>query len=167
MDKSEFGKRLKKVRAARRMTQSEVAGDRVTRNMISRIENGACVPSISTLEYLAERLDVPISVLVPQDGDAETLNAAKALFSEGDYKKVIEKLDPVATQGFGKFEFYDEACALLAKAYLETAKSADDISEKLREAKRCCEFADAGVYSNNAVLQEALDILSDIAIRLQ
>mgnify|MGYP002582581801 CR=1 FL=1 len=49
MDKSEFGKRLKKARIARRMTQSELAGDKVTRNMISRIENGVSVPSIGTL----------------------------------------------------------------------------------------------------------------------
>ena len=112
MDKSEFGKRLKKARIARRMTQSELAGDKVTRNMISRIENGVSVPSIGTLEYLAGRLDVPISVLVPQDGDGETLTAAKARFSANEFDKVIEMLEPVAVHGFGKFEFYDEACAL-------------------------------------------------------
>ena len=87
MDKTEFGKRLKKARIARRMTQSEVAGDRVTRNMISRIENGAAIPSVGTLEYLSERLDVPISVLVPQYGDEETLTLAKASFcGEGSQK---------------------------------------------------------------------------------
>lgn len=122
MDKSEFGKRLKKARIARRMTQSELAGDKVTRNMISRIENGVSVPSIGTLEYLAGRLDVPISVLVPQDGDGETLTAAKARFSANEFDKVIEMLEPVAVHGFGKFEFYDEACALLAKSYLRARR---------------------------------------------
>lgn len=105
MDKSEFGKRLKKARIARRMTQSELAGDKITRNMISRIENGVSVPSIGTLEYLAERLDVPISVLVPQDGDGETLTVAKARFSANEFDKVIEMFEPVAAHGFGKFEF--------------------------------------------------------------
>ena len=142
MDKSEFGKRLKKARIARRMTQSELAGDKVTRNMISRIENGVSVPSIGTLEYLAGRLDVPISVLVPQDGDGETLTAAKARFSANEFDKVIEMLEPVAVE-------------------------TDDIRERLRLAKLCCEVADVGVYSNNAVLEKALDILSDIAIILQ
>mgnify|MGYP002568768469 CR=1 FL=1 len=160
MDKSEFGKRLKKARIARRMTQSELAGDKVTRNMISRIENGVSVPSIGTL-------DVPISVLVPQDGDGETLTAAKARFSANEFDKVIEMLEPVAAHGFGKFEFYDEACALLAKSYLALAVETDDIRERLRLAKLCCEVADVGVYSNNAVLEKALDILSDIAIILQ
>lgn len=167
MDKSEFGKRLKKARIARRMTQSELAGDKVTRNMISRIENGVSVPSIGTLEYLAGRLDVPISVLVPQDGDGETLTAAKARFSANEFDKVIEMLEPVAAHGFGKFEFYDEACALLAKSYLALAVETDDIRERLRLAKLCCEVSDVGVYSNNAVLEKALDILSDIAIILQ
>lgn len=167
MDKSEFGKRLKKARIARRMTQSELAGNKVTRNMISRIENGFSVPSVGTLEYLAERLEVPISALVPQDGDGETLTVAKARFLTNEFDKVIELLEPVANRGFGKFEFFDEACALLAKSYLALAEEADDIREKLQFAKLCCAVADVGVYSNNAVLEKALDILSDIAIMLQ
>lgn len=167
MDKSEFGRRLKKARIARRMTQSELAGDKVTRNMISRIENGVSVPSVGTLEFLAERLDVPMSMLIPQDGDGETLTVAKAHFTAEDYAKVVELLAPVAAQGLGKFEFYDEACALLAKSYLALAKANGDLYEKLRLTKLCCEVADVGVYSNDTVLNEALDILSDIAIQLQ
>ena len=50
---------------------------------------------------------------------------------------------------------------------LQLAVETDDIRERLRLAKLCCEVADVGVYSNNAVLEKALDILSDIAIILQ
>lgn len=56
---------------------------------------------------------------------------------------------------------------MLAKSYLALAVETDDIKERLRLAKLCCEVADVGVYSNNAVLEKALDILSDIAIILQ
>lgn len=167
MDKTEFGKRLKKARIARRMTQSEVAGDRVTRNMISRIENGAAIPSVGTLEYLSERLDVPISVLVPQYGDEETLTLAKASFSEKDHKRVIELLSPAISRKNRRFEFYDEACALLAKSYLAEAKNATGCSDEIRLAKLSCELADVGVYANDAVLNEALDLLSDVASHLE
>ena len=92
---------------------------------------------------------------------------SSARFSANEFNKVIEMFEPVAAHGFGKFEFYDEACALLAKSYLALAVETDDIKERLRLAKLCCEVADVGVYSNNAVLEKALDILSDIAIILQ
>ena len=51
-----LGQKLKQTRLARGMTQSQVVGDRITRNMLSQIENDLASPSVGTLEYLARRL---------------------------------------------------------------------------------------------------------------
>ena len=59
MDKVELGKRIREARLFRKMTQSELAGDAITRNMLSLIESGTASPSVKTLQYLAERLGVP------------------------------------------------------------------------------------------------------------
>ena len=53
-----LGQKLKQTRLARGMTQSQVVGDRITRNMLSQIENDLASPSVGTLEYLASVLNV-------------------------------------------------------------------------------------------------------------
>jgi transcriptional regulator with XRE-family HTH domain len=39
-----IGKKIKDLRSAKMMTQSELAGDEITRNMLSRIESGSKRP---------------------------------------------------------------------------------------------------------------------------
>ena len=41
-----IGKKIKKLRTSKLMTQSELAGSEITRNMLSRIENDAASPSL-------------------------------------------------------------------------------------------------------------------------
>jgi transcriptional regulator with XRE-family HTH domain len=55
----EIGSKIKKLRTAKLMTQAELAGPQITRNMLSQIENGSALPSLSTIVYIAERLNVP------------------------------------------------------------------------------------------------------------
>ena len=43
-----LGQKLKQTRLARGMTQSQVVGDRITRNMLSQIENDLASPSVGT-----------------------------------------------------------------------------------------------------------------------
>ena len=59
MNSGELGKRIKEARLAKKMTQSELVGTFITRNMLSRIESGNACPSVKTLEYLARRLGLP------------------------------------------------------------------------------------------------------------
>lgn len=53
-----IGEKIKELRISKMMTQSELAGTEITRNMLSRIEHGAAQPSLDTLRYLSERLNV-------------------------------------------------------------------------------------------------------------
>ena len=54
-----LGEKIKAARVERHMTQKDVVGDYITRNMLSKIENGSATPSVKTLEYLASALGLP------------------------------------------------------------------------------------------------------------
>ena len=66
-----IGKKIKELRTEKFMTQSELAGGEITRNMLSRIENGAAQPSLDTLRYLATRLNVSPGFLLAEEGDEQ------------------------------------------------------------------------------------------------
>lgn len=57
----ELGEKLRQARQEQGMSQRQLCGDRVTRNMLSQIENGSARPSMQTLQYFAERLGKPVS----------------------------------------------------------------------------------------------------------
>ena len=51
------------------MTQTDLAGQEMTKSMLSQIENGVSNPSIKTLQYIAGRLNMPVSYfLEDQEG---------------------------------------------------------------------------------------------------
>lgn len=66
----DIGKKIKRLRTEKLMTQSELTGGEITRNMLSRIENGAALPSLGTVVYLASKLGVPAGYLL-SEGEEE------------------------------------------------------------------------------------------------
>lgn len=68
-EKMEIGEKIKRLRTAKLMTQAELAGGEITRNMLSRIENGAAQPSMGTVKYIAARLNVSPGFLLAGDED--------------------------------------------------------------------------------------------------
>ena len=67
----EIGEKIKRLRSAKLMTQAELAGSEITRNMLSRIENGAALPSMGTVKYIAERLGVSPGFLLGNEEDEQ------------------------------------------------------------------------------------------------
>ena len=67
-----IGEKIKRLRSEKFMTQSELAGDTITRNMLSCIENGTAQPSLSTLRYIASKLNVSAGYLLA-DGEEEKM----------------------------------------------------------------------------------------------
>ena len=53
-----LGQKLKQTRLARGMTQSQVVGDRITRNMLSLIENDLSAPSMIWLRRRSGRWNI-------------------------------------------------------------------------------------------------------------
>ncbi len=67
-----IGEKIKKIRSNKLMTQAELAGTEITRNMLSQIETGVAQPSLGTIRYLASRLNVSPGFLLAE-GDDEVI----------------------------------------------------------------------------------------------
>ena len=61
------GEKIKTLRKKKMMTQATLVGGEITRNMLSRIENGQANPSLETLIYLSKRFDVPVGYLLANE----------------------------------------------------------------------------------------------------
>ena len=82
-----LGQKLKQARLARGMTQAQVVGERITRNMLSQIENDQASPSVGTLEYLAAVLDVKLAWLLAdekEEAEAGRTSRMRVLLRDGD-----------------------------------------------------------------------------------
>lgn len=94
-DSFELGQRLRQARQEAGLTQRQVCGDLITRNMLSQIENGTAQPSMETLRYLAEQLGKPVSYFLDEDTISPhkaIMEHARAAFAEKDYKTVLDYL---------------------------------------------------------------------------
>lgn len=104
MKENNLGERLKQARIEKKMTQKEVAGDFITRNMLSQIENGLATPSIKTIEHLAKTLNKPIAYFMEtlvdenmtcNEGNVVNIDEVLVIFENKDYfecKNVIDKI---------------------------------------------------------------------------
>ncbi|WBF53360.1 helix-turn-helix domain-containing protein [Macrococcoides canis] len=68
-----LGNRIRSLRKEKKMTLAELAGDFMTKGMLSLIENDKNRPSMESLEYIAERLETSVSNLL-EDGSEVTTN---------------------------------------------------------------------------------------------
>lgn len=80
-----IGEKIKNLRTSKLMTQKELAGTEITRNMLSSIENGSATPSLATLKYLADRLGVSAGYLI-SDGENDEIYYKKY----ADYGNITE-----------------------------------------------------------------------------
>ena len=62
----ELSQKLKQARLDAGLSQKALCGDRITRNMLSQIENGSARPSMDTLRFFADRLGKPISFFLEE-----------------------------------------------------------------------------------------------------
>ncbi|MCP9999392.1 helix-turn-helix domain-containing protein [Streptomyces werraensis] len=73
LDQPQFGRRLRRLRAARGLSQADVVGDGMSTGHLSRLESGERRPTERTVAYLARRLGVDASALTgPTDGRSLT-----------------------------------------------------------------------------------------------
>ncbi|MBS4218928.1 helix-turn-helix transcriptional regulator [Bacillus sp. FJAT-49711] len=86
------------------MTLEGLAGTEITKGMLSLIENNKARPSIESLTYIAERLDVDIAVLlgaIPSYHFSEVLEEVELLYNiefeqkKDEYKKIISIVEPL------------------------------------------------------------------------
>ena len=62
----ELGAKIKQARLEAGLSQRQLCGDTITRNMLSLIESGRARPSMDTLSYLAGQLGKPVSYFLEE-----------------------------------------------------------------------------------------------------
>ena len=151
MNKKLLGEKIKRLRTMRGLTQAELAGTVITRNMLSNIENGKALPSLDTLEYIAESLSVSASYLISEDDDLVFFEK-KALisriyraYSAKNYPACINLIKSIDESGIDS-----ELSYLLASSYLLLGKKHINHGSlvKALEALECSEK-----YSNKTVIE--------------
>jgi len=94
-----LGDRLRLLRVAAGLTQTELAGDRFSKEYVSQIERGKTRPTAETVEWLAQQLNVDPAFLssgvsTDERGRVEALLArAEALTEAHRYKEALEAYD--------------------------------------------------------------------------
>src|ERR1700761_5738487 len=76
---SRLGDRLRQLRVAAGMTQSELAADRFSKEYVSQIERGKTLPTDETVEWLAARLGVEVTFLASGVSSDERARAEAVL----------------------------------------------------------------------------------------
>src|SRR5687767_15663385 len=96
-----LGDRLRLLRVAAGLTQTELAGDRFSKEYVSQIERGKTRPTQETIEWLAQRLGVDPGFLASgvsadERGRIETsLARAEALSENHDYANCLAELERI------------------------------------------------------------------------
>ena len=122
-----IGNKIRALRIQRGLTQKQLAGELITRNMLSQIENGTALPSIGSLLYIAERLDVSPAYFFDESerpqGESESMLCS--LYNEGEYEKCISAGSALPSSESGN---------ILAQCYLNIAVN-DFMQMKYRAAR--------------------------------
>lgn len=150
-----IGQKIKKMRTAKLMTQAELAGSEITRNMLSQIENGVAQPSLDTVRYLASRLNVSPSFLLAEGAEEQVylkyvdiVNIKKAYMNE-DFRICRDLCLKADSQGD------DEIGMILSECNLEIAVEEFNTGN-LRMAcacfDECIESCTATIYRTETVL---------------
>lgn len=152
-----LGNKIRALRKERSLTQSALCGDYITRNMLSQIENDLAVPSVSTLTYLADRLNVPVGYLLDEHEPIFTyrkmrsIDQIRSLYAAGNRKGCIDLCKQLG-------DFDDEIALLLADCYLQEAKEAAQ-ARRLESARHlldtCLLFTARTRYPHTAIDEEA------------
>ena len=109
----ELGEKLRLARLEAGLSQRQLCGEEITRNMLSQIENGSARPSMKTLQYLAARLGKTVSYFLEETAvvspNQQVMAEARGRFDAGHPAGALEELEAYR----GPDPVYDREQALL------------------------------------------------------
>lgn len=114
----ELGQRIRRARLDAGLSQRQLCGEYITRNMLSLIENGSAKPSMDTLRYLSEKLHKPVSYFLEEQAVTSMNQERMAKAREASPEEVLQVLsdyrqpDPV----FDRERYLLEALSALSLA---------------------------------------------------
>lgn len=121
----DLGKKLLSARQEAGLSQRQLCGETITRNMLSQIEHGTAKPSMETLRYLAGRLGKPVSYFLEEEtvvsANQQVMTAIRKAFDGDEPEAVLELLEDYR----GPDEVYDRELSVMAcQALLSLAERA-------------------------------------------
>lgn len=127
----ELGEKLKQARQEAGLSQRQLCGDQVTRNMLSQIENGSARPSMETLGYFAARLGKPLSWFLDENTvlspNRDAIADARKAIDGGDHDAAAKALERYT----GPDEIFDREYRLMA--WLVKIRQAEEAIGQERE----------------------------------
>ena len=101
----ELGEKILRSRQEAGLSQRQLCGDTITRNMLSQIEHGTAKPSMTTLQILAARLGKPVSYFLDEETAAQSavaqtwmqLQQAETAIAQEKYLYAEELLNKIET----------------------------------------------------------------------
>lgn len=124
----ELGERLRQARIEAGLSQRQLCGETITRNMLSQIENGSARPSMDTLRYLASRLGKPISYFLEETAVTSPNQAVMDRVRQAEPKEVLEVLEeyrgPDSVFDPERWLLESYACLTLARQALNADRKA-------------------------------------------
>jgi transcriptional regulator with XRE-family HTH domain len=146
---SGLGTRLRQLRVSAGLTQSELAGDRFSKEYVSQIERGKTRPTAETLAWIAERLKVDASYL--QTGQSwneyaeveSAVTRGEAAIEGQQYEEALSALDGLAFSPEGReLEFRALLVEGWARMYFGELRPALDVLARARELSEQHGFSD-------------------------
>lgn len=151
-----LGERIRKLRKQQKLTLETLAGEGLTKGMLSLIENNKANPSMESLSYIAERLGVEVSELLEE-------------VSTQELREVLEQAEKLYNTEFDEME--DELSQLIAlvEPYTEKLTQGYESARLLEMYSRCLhyekkegweEFSDraATIYEQMKIIQRRASI---------
>ena len=124
----ELAQKLKQARLDAGLSQKALCADRITRNMLSQIENGSARPSMDTLRYLAGQLGKPLSYFLEDDAvtspNQELMVKARAATPSDALHLLGQYQGPDPTFDHERWLMEALVCLTLAQNALEQGKPA-------------------------------------------
>jgi transcriptional regulator with XRE-family HTH domain len=161
-----LGEKLRQSRVSKGITQKSLAGDMITRNMLSLIEHGSASPSLSTLMYLSKKLEIPAGFFFAQSEEDEgiylkmmVIKKIRSAFFSKDYDKCEETVLALPDAALD-----DELSYILAVTHLNKSLDAAAEFDIVTAAER---LAAAEVAAENSVycgssFQRAVEYYSEL-----
>ena len=155
-----IGERIRTVRKRLGMTQEELAGGDITRNMISRIENGVALPSLPSLCTICARLDIPVGALFDDLDDYALRRLVETLKKLEGTKKYARAIETYKSFGIDKLPVY--AQTILCRIYLARARELYEAG-KLTEATKILSEAEVfAALPENKVYADRIFLLKKL-----
>ncbi len=181
-----LGERVRQLRIARGLTQTDLAGSRFSKEYVSQIERGKTRPTAETVEWLAAQLGVDSTFLETGVSSSErervesVVARAEAAIEASQYEDAVAELDPLAPTLANLAAPELELRALLAAAwsrmYLGEIRKGIEILDHARRIAdeptftdvdranvlyhlACCRFKLNSISTALALYTQALDLV--------